>query len=373
MRRLAILALSSLCLLINAQNKCETEAHYLELMQKYPEYALAKSKVNVQIQQWINNSTNNNVEKIILIPVVVHVVWNSSVENISDAQIYSQIDVLNKDFRKSNIDQINTPATWQNIAADCEIEFCLATIDPNGNTTTGITRTQTNALSFAVQGDAVKSSSSSGIDAWDNNKYLNIWVCNLAGGVLGYATPPVSSWAPPEDGVVVGYENFGTIGTAKSPYHKGRTTTHEIGHWLNLEHLWGAVGSCGDDQVADTPKQETQNFSCPSFPHNPNACGTSNQNGDMYMNFMDYTNDGCMTLFTLGQKQRMIATINQFRTSLYYNNCNDPLNIPNKEMTSAKIVKVVDILGRTIDEKRKNLLKFFIYESGIVEKRIIIE
>ena len=303
------------------QNRCSTD-EYVDILEKeFPLYKELRSKVNIQTNRWIESNYNNNSKSIITIPVVVHVVWNTSAENISDQQIFSQIDVLNADYRRTNVDAIMTPSVWQGIAADTEIEFCLATVDPNGAFTSGITRTQTSQTSFSIQTNAMKSTSSGGIDPWDQDKYLNIWVCDLSGGILGYATPP-SSFNNPYDGVVVGYRYFGTLGTVQAPYNKGRTCTHEVGHWLNLDHTWGS-GTCGNDNVNDTPLQEEANYSCPAFPHNANSCGTSNSNGDMFMNYMDYTNDGCMNLFTQGQKARMIAAINQYRPDLLNHNlCN---------------------------------------------------
>ena len=314
-----MLVLGANTILLNAQERCATEVYSNILKEKYPEYKIARSKVNMQTENWINNHPNNSQKTIITVPVVVHVVWNTNAENISDAQIFSQIDVLNEDFRRTNVDVINTPSVWQGIAADCEIDFCLATIDPNGATTTGITRTQTSLTSFSIQNDYMKSTSNGGIDAWPNEDYLNIWVCDLGNGLLGYATPP-SNFISNEDGVVIGYKYFGTTGVVQSPYHKGRTTTHEIGHWLNLDHIWGNGGNCGNDNVSDTPTQEEENYSCPSFPHNANSCGTSNADGDMFMNYMDYTNDACMNLFTAGQKTRMTAAINQYRNNLLSHN-----------------------------------------------------
>ena len=131
-----------------------------------------------------------------------------------------------------------------------------------------------------------------------NNNYLNIWVCDLGSGLLGYATPP-STFIGDGDGLVIGYRYFGTIGTVQAPYNKGRTATHEIGHWFNLFHIWGD-NNCGDDLVNDTPTQEEANFGCKIHPHT--SC---NNTGDMFMNFMDYTNDNCMNLFTEGQKNRI--------------------------------------------------------------------
>ena len=221
-----------------SQQKCGTTIKEDLLKEKYPQYKSSREVVNYETNKWLINNSTDNLKSIITIPVVVHVVYNTNAENISDAQIFSQMDVLNADFRRTNSDASNTPSVWQNIAADCEIDFCLATIDPNGNPTTGITRTNTNQTSFSISSDNVKYSSAGGIDPWPQDDYLNIWVCDLGGGLLGYATPP-SSWTNPEDGVVIGYRYFGTTGVVQAPYNKGRTATHEVGHWLNLDHIWG--------------------------------------------------------------------------------------------------------------------------------------
>ena len=216
-----------------AQQRCHTNEHVGSLNKKYPQYQKNRNQVNKQTINWIESSYQDDMKSIITIPVVVHVVWNTSQENISDQQIFSQIDVLNADFRRTNIDAIMTPSVWSSIAADTEIEFCLASVDPNGALSSGITRTQTSRTSFSLQSDAVKATSTGGKDPWNQNNYLNIWVCNLSGGILGYATPP-SSWNNPDDGVVIGYKYLGTLGTVQGPYNKGRTCTHEVGHWLNL-------------------------------------------------------------------------------------------------------------------------------------------
>jgi hypothetical protein len=247
------------------------------------------------------------------IPVVVHVVYNTTTQNISDAQVLTQIDVLNQDFRRLNPDVNETPAAWVPVAADCEINFCLAAQDPSGNATSGITRTSTTKTSFSTNNN-VKFNTQGGENAWDRNKYLNLWVCNLSGTTIGYATFP--GGAANVDGVVIDYTTFGTIGTASPPFHLGRTATHEIGHWLNLFHIWGddGTGCNGSDQVADTPNQADQTFGCP-LPTIRISC-TNGPNGDMYPNYMDYTDDGCMDLFTLGQKTRMQAAITGTRSAL---------------------------------------------------------
>ena len=333
-----------------AQQRCHTNEHVENLNKKYPQYQKNRNQVNKQTINWIESNYQNDVKSIITIPVVVHVVWNTSQENISDQQIFSQIDVLNADFRRTNIDAIMTPSVWTSIAADTEIEFCLASVDPNGAFTSGITRTQTSETSFSIQSDAVKATATGGINPWNQNNYLNIWVCDLSGGILGYATPP-SSFNNPDDGVVIGYKYFGTLGTVQGPYNKGRTCTHEVGHWLNLDHIWGNSGNCGNDNVNDTPTQEEENYNCPAFPHNANSCGTSNSSGDMFMNYMDYTNDGCMNLFTLGQKARMTAAINQYRSNLLSQNlCNTTPPTPSWNCINGNCIDPLNGNGSYADE-----------------------
>ncbi|MDQ3109354.1 MAG: M43 family zinc metalloprotease [Bacteroidota bacterium] len=234
------------------------------------------------------------------------------------------MDVLNKDFRKLNSDASQVPAAWQSIAADCEINFCLAHRDPDGNWTGGIERTLTTVSSWPVN-DAVKFTSNGGADAWDRAQYLNIWVCNISGNVLGYSSIPAGP--ANVDGVVLDYEYTGITG-ATAPYDLGRTATHEIGHWLNLLHVWGDDGnSCsGSDGVADTPNQAGENYGCPAFPHT-DPC-SPNPPGVMFMNFMDYTDDACMYIFTAGQKTRIWAFMNSAtRLPLQVSNACTPTGI----------------------------------------------
>ena len=182
------------------------------------------------------------------------------------------------------------------------MQFCLAQVDPNGNPTTGIVRVPTTVGPF-IGNDAVKFTAQGGDDAWDRNKYLNVWVCNIM-GYLGYSSFPGS---PAElDGVVCYFGAFGTGGVTLPPYHLGRTMTHEIGHWMNLYHIWGddGTGCIGSDQVDDTPNQAGYNFGCPTF---PKISCNNGPNGEMFMNYMDYCNDQCLLMFTEGQKNRMRA------------------------------------------------------------------
>ena len=239
----------------------------------------------------------------VIIPVVVHVLYNTAAQNISDAQVQSQIDVLNEDFRKLNADVSKTPTQFAGLAADANVQFVLAKRTPTGAATNGVIHKQTKVASWSTN-DAVKNSKRGGDDAWDATKYLNLWACNLGQGLLGYAQFPGGAAAT--DGVVCLYSAFGSrakyaAGTYTTTYDLGRTATHEVGHWLNLRHIWGDA-SCGNDQVNDTPTQQTSNYGCPAYPH-----VTCSNAGDMSMNYMDYTDDQCMYMFSTGQSQRMNA------------------------------------------------------------------
>ncbi len=289
---------------------CGTMHHLHELEAQDPGLTDRMQRVERETQQWINQSnTAQRGAAVVTIPVVVHVVYNTSAQNISDAQINSQINILNQDFRKLNADVSLLPSVFSALAADCEIQFCLAQRDPQGLATNGIVRRSTTTTSFSSN-NAIKSSTSGGSSPWPSNAYLNIWVGNLSGGLLGYAQFP--GGAASTDGVVVNYTAFGNTGTAAAPFNKGRTATHEVGHWLNLRHIWGDA-TCGDDFVGDTPTQQTANYGCPAFPR---VTCNNGPNGDLHMNYMDYTDDACMYMFTTGQKTRMLASLNTTRASL---------------------------------------------------------
>lgn len=279
---------------------CATMEVLDRLQQEDPNIIQNMQQIENFTQQYIANPTAERT--IINIPVVVHVVYNTSAQNISTAQIDSQIAILNRDYHKLNADWSLTPNVFLGSVADCEVQFCLAARDPNGAATTGIERRQSTVASWSTN-DAVKHYANGGLDAWDATQYLNLWVCKLGGGVLGYAQFPGGAAAT--DGVVITYTGFGNIGTATAPYNLGRTATHEVGHWLNLRHIWGDA-TCGNDLVSDTPPAQTSNFGCPTFPHNLGVC-SGNTTGEMTMNFMDYTDDACMYMFTAGQKARMQA------------------------------------------------------------------
>ena len=238
------------------------------------------------------------------LPVVVHVVYKTAAENISDAQILSQMEALNRDFGAANPDKSATPAPWMGLIIDSNIRFALAAKNPNGRKTNGITRTKTKSASFGTNDD-VKARVTGGVNAWPTDKYLNLWVCSLGDGLLGYAQFPGGPAAT--DGVVILNTAFGTVGTAAVPFNLGRTAVHEVGHWLNLNHIWGDSNDCsGDDHISDTPKAKLPNFGKPAFPHV--TCGNG-PNGDMFVNYMDYVDDAAMVMFTHGQVARMHATI----------------------------------------------------------------
>lgn len=238
------------------------------------------------------------------IPIVVHVVWNSDADNISDAQVQSQIVALNRDYSAGNADRAQTPPCWNGLVTDTGIQFHLAKTDPSGAPTTGIVRVQTSATGFGPN-EAMKAAATGGSDPWPRDNYLNLWVCSLTGGLLGYAQFPGGPAAT--DGVVILNTAFGTTGTAAAPFNLGRTATHEVGHFFNLIHIWGDTSDCsGNDFVDDTPNAQLPNYGVPNFPH---VSCNNGPNGDMFMNYMDYVDDKAMVMFTAEQVVRMHAAL----------------------------------------------------------------
>ncbi|WP_338679783.1 M43 family zinc metalloprotease [Janthinobacterium sp. TB1-E2] len=291
---------------------CATMDVHRRLLTEDPAYANVRADIENLAGLYEGDASIAGRSGVTHIPVVVHVVWNTAEQNISNAQIASQIDVLNRDFRRVNPDVNSTPAPFLPLTADARVEFALATTDPHGAATSGIERRQTTVASFGAD-DAVKSQATGGMDAWPADSYLNIWVCQLGGGLLGYAQFPGGPAAT--DGVVILQSAFGTTGTAAPPFHLGRTATHEIGHWLNLNHIWGddGTGCSGTDNVADTPNQGGPNTGQPSFPQ---VSCNNGPNGDMFMNYMDYVDDPAMFMFTAGQVARMQACLDGPRASI---------------------------------------------------------
>ncbi len=249
------------------------------------------------------------------IPVVVHVIHNGETEgtgiNISDAQILSQIEVLNKDFQRLNADADQTPVDFENLAGSMDIEFVMAKQTPDGLPTEGIIRVNGGQTSWTPFDEDLNA-----LSYWPSEDYFNIWVTNLSGGFVGYAQFPYSTTIPgligesddiaETDGVVIDYTSFG-VGSSDPDYNLGRTTTHEVGHFFGLRHIWGDDNACaGTDYVNDTPNQADETYECEPLVHpEPDACTAMK----MYQNYMDYTDDACMNLFTLNQVERMITIL----------------------------------------------------------------
>lgn len=225
----------------------------------------------------------------IQIPVVFNVLYRTAAQNVSQAQLQSQLDVLNEDFAALNADYNKTSAYQTVKSGDIKIRFVLDQVK----------RRSTSKSSWSTN-DAMKKSAQ-GIAPTSTTTKLNIWVCNMGGGILGYAQFPGGSSST--DGVVLDDNATGRTGTAAAPFNKGRTGTHEVGHWMNLRHIWGDA-TCGNDQVSDTPLHNTANYGCPSATHRSTCTGTPLE---MTMNYMDYTDDACMYMFSIGQKTRMQA------------------------------------------------------------------
>ena len=281
---------------------------YLEEVQDY---------LQSVIPQVSQDAVSRDLPVVIQIPVVVHVIHSGealgSGRNLSEDRIYSQIDILNNDYRRMNNDAGQTPSQFQSIAADVEIEFCLAKTDPLGNQTNGITRHQfgvINAISYIE--NTVKPATN-----WNPNNYLNIWSVGFpTNDLLGYSFLPTQSMVGSDaDGVVINYLNFGYINES----NKGRTATHEVGHYLGLPHIWGSddsngnpIGCSSDDGIGDTPNADSPYFGCPT---QGASCGSE----DMYMNYMDYADDNCMNLFTHGQKNVMKSVMDGVRSDLANN------------------------------------------------------
>jgi hypothetical protein len=285
--------------------------------QKNPLLESKMEEIERQVQDFIREHGDENRRAVITIPIVFHIVHNGDAvgtsENIADTYIMAQLQQLNDDYRALNSDIGSVPSEFQSLVADVEVEFCLATVDPNGNPTTGIVRHNLGQASWTM---TTFDNTAKPATIWDRDDYLNFWTANFGGadaGLLGYAQFP--GGAASTDGVVCLWSSVGSVATphpSGGNYAMGRTATHEIGHWLNLYHIWGDDGTActGSDSVADTPNQGGSYGGCPTYPQ------TSCSSSDMFMNYMDYVYDACMFMFTAGQKARVVATLNGTRSSL---------------------------------------------------------
>lgn len=331
-----------------------------------PGYSEQVNSIFEQAKQWYNENGRNR--NLYTIPVVVHVVYNTPEQNLHDSVIFNQIENLNKDFNRLNDDAGNLRPLFNPIVGAADIEFQLAMVDSDGNPTNGIIRRETSATTFgslaAFLGDftdleKVKSTADGGSDPWNQNEYLNIWICNMSVNVfgtettalLGYATPPdgLPHWPAGavdglSDGVVIQYQCFGSNNPNPLPNPDGsgdfievlgRTVTHEVGHYLGLRHIWGDGGCAAQDGVDDTPNATGQsNFDCDDTKNTcvdaiPELGGDA---PDMIENFMDYSAESCQNSFTLGQIGIMVTVLEIFRPDLGDGN---PLSIHEKEVSTS--------------------------------------
>ncbi|UQB68304.1 M43 family zinc metalloprotease [Epilithonimonas zeae] len=340
MKKILLTLVSILSLSAYGQRTCGTSKKMAEFFAANPEAAANRTTLKDFLVN--NKSQVNRKAGVITIPVVVHVIYKNNTQNVSDAQIASQLKVLNDDFRKLNADfSTVVPSYFQGNASDMELAFCLATKDPNGNTTTGIERKSV-ASGFDFD---TKYYTTSGLKAWDTTKYLNIWVGPFTDtDLLGWAYLPDAA-GQAYDGLCIGYYCFGTNGTAAAPYNKGRTATHEIGHYFGLEHPWGeedygdspdksVCGTTGwSDFCNDTPATYYPHFSKPSNV-NIYTC-VSTPNGAMFMNYMDYVQDNQMAFFTNDQKTIAQNTMAGPRASLLNSNACSLLAVDDVEKSNS--------------------------------------
>jgi hypothetical protein len=285
----------------NLRRSCGTMAAHMMLLERFPSYRANLLRLEEATDRRRARVTDIKKAKRVTIKTVVNVVYKDDDQNISMPQIRSQISALNRDFAATNPDRSLTPAPWTGLIADSRVRFRLVKV----------TRTKTAKTAFSHD-DSVKSAAGGGIEPFKPASHLNIWVCALSGGLLGYAQFPGGPLAT--DGVVANYRAFGTKGTAQAPFNKGRTTTHEVGHYLNLRHIWGDTPDCsGSDMVADTPNCAGPNFGIPTWP--VITCNNG-PNGDMFVNYMDYTDDAGMVMFTAQQVLRMRTALETLRSGL---------------------------------------------------------
>jgi hypothetical protein len=280
---------------------CGAMAAHMMLLEKFPSFRVSQMRLEDATNRRRDETVDIKKLKLVKIKTVVHVVYKTDDQNISQQQIQSQFTAMNRDFRATNPDKSQTPSPWQGLVSDSRMQFQLVKV----------TRTKTNKDGFSFD-DGVKKASTGGIAPINPNTHVNIWVCALTGGLLGYAQFPGGPVAT--DGVVINYKAFGTTGTAEAPFNKGRTATHEVGHYMNLRHIWADTPDCsGSDMVADTPNAAGPNFGLPAFPH---ITCNNGPNGDMFVNYMDYTDDAGMVMFTAQQVLRMRTALDAERSGL---------------------------------------------------------
>jgi hypothetical protein len=309
---------------------------------------LGQSKLQTSVNRMATTTT-----AIINIPVVFHIVMTNP-NLVTDAQIQAQLDTLNKDFFGTNGDSLKIPAVFKSLFGKSEIQFCLAQRTPDDDVTTGIERITTDQSSFGID-DGVKHATTGGINIWDGDKYYNVWVCSMSSGLLGYAAFP-DDGSPDEQGVVIDYRSL--PGGAYAAFNGGKTLTHETGHYFNLYHIWGDDnGACtGTDYVGDTPNQADATSGCYSGIRTDNC--TPGGDGIMYQNYMDYSDDDCLVMFTKEQVDRMESALSTYRSSLFSSNgCQAPvlknynaqlksIDQPGQRLCANSFIPVVTIRNR---------------------------
>lgn len=337
MNRRPILTLAALLLFISlaaqqnnrtTNEKCGTMQHLELSLQKNPAFRERFEQKRIQFNKIASTRSHNNNARLggtVYIPIVFHIVLpNPNI--VTDAQIQAQLDTLNKDFFGINGDSINIPSYFKPVWGKSNIQFCLAQRTPDGDGTNGIDRVVSNKTDFIID-DKVKHNYSGGADYWNSSKYFNIWVCMMGSNILGYGTfPNDPGTAPADEGVVIDYRCL--PGGSFTSYNNGKTLTHETGHYFNLYHIWGDDdGACtGTDYVNDTPNQADASSGCYSGVKT-DACTSGN--GIMYQNYMDYTDDPCLVMFTSEQVDRMETALLLYRPSLLSSNGCQPVVLQN--------------------------------------------
>ena len=387
--------------------QCATHEVYLQNISAYPQYEHAVVSAFQQAKDWASQNGWKKSGGVYQIPVVVHILHMNASQNLDDSLVHNQIDVLNEDFRRLNPDTALTRNEFKPIAADAQIEFYLATVDPEGNPTTGITRTAgTPAFgTYTPFDDNAKFDSLGGKTAWPTNRYLNIWVCDLVFGfgVLGYAYPPVGNvpnWDPgvaPLDpgkqGVVIHYAVFGRNNpNASGPLsmvNRGRTATHEVGHYLGLRHVWGDGDCTMDDGIQDTPDASDNAQQICDWTKNTCTESSGPELPDNIENFMDYASDSCMNMFTEGQATIMRYVLEEFRPELVglpasineYENIQELISVyPNPASTVVDIhtqgalqfmnAEIIDMQGSVVFSDDRNHLNIQSLNKGLYFIRI---
>lgn len=397
MKKYLLISFSALLFTVTpviAQRPCHTDEYTEYLRASDPLFDIQEKEKQEAIKDYLQKNPNPTPHAIITIPVVFHVVWQTSAQNLPDACLIDQIASLNRDFRKINTDISLAPSQYQSIAADVEFEFCLATKDPQGNPSNGIVRKQTTST-FGVN-DNIKFTSSGGTPIWDKNKYLNIWIGEI-GSVGGFSPKGCSSSST--DGVVIHWAEVGNCDKISNG-DQGRTAVHEVGHWMGLSHTFqgGCSGmtasncASGGDYVCDTPPVAQQSFSS-NCSTQPNTCSESPNQIDMIWNHMDYTHPACKVMFTAGQKALMYASSSNCRSNIFSGSAASQVCAGATGVESLSVSSVVKIYPNpfaeftTIDfgniqRSSSDVLSFYLYSvlgkeiaaiENIVSDRVILK